>query len=74
MAAFSRFARATSCLTAVYSISANSTMKQLMANVSKDTVIKPDETVVTSRSDLYSGRDRAMELAISRLTNLRLHS
>lgn len=35
--------------------------------------IKPDETVVTSRSDLYSGRDRAMELAISRLANLRLH-
>ena len=34
--------------------------------------IKPDETVVISRNDLYSARDRAMELAINRLTNLRL--
>ena len=29
--------------------------------------IKPDETVVIERSDLYSGRDRAMELAIDQL-------
>ncbi len=29
--------------------------------------IKPDETVVVERRDLYSGRDRAMELAIARL-------
>src|SRR6266542_3358358 len=36
--------------------------------------IKPDETVVISRNDLYSARDRAMELAISRLTNLLAHS
>lgn len=34
--------------------------------------IKPDETVVISRSDLYSGHDRAMELALSRLTHRRL--
>ncbi len=27
--------------------------------------IKPDETVVVQRNDLYSGRDRAMELAIT---------
>lgn len=33
--------------------------------------IKPDETVVVQRRDLYSGRDRAMELAISKLTRLR---
>lgn len=33
--------------------------------------IKPDETVVVQRSDLYSGRDRAMELAIAKLTRLR---
>jgi carboxyl-terminal processing protease len=30
--------------------------------------VKPDETVVIERNDLYSGRDRAMESAISRLT------
>jgi carboxyl-terminal processing protease len=34
--------------------------------------IKPDEIVTVQRSDLYSGRDRAMEVAISRLTNRRL--
>ena len=34
--------------------------------------IKPDEVVRVERSDLYSGRDRVMEVAISRLTNLRL--
>ena len=34
--------------------------------------IIPDEIVTVERSDLYSGRDPAMELAISRLTNLRL--
>ena len=33
--------------------------------------IKPDEIVPVERSDLYSGRDRAMELAISKLTKLR---
>jgi carboxyl-terminal processing protease len=33
--------------------------------------IKPDEAVVVRRSDLYSGRDRAMELAITKLTRLR---
>jgi carboxyl-terminal processing protease len=33
--------------------------------------IKPDEVVVVQRSDLYSGRDRAMELAIAKLTRLR---
>jgi carboxyl-terminal processing protease len=33
--------------------------------------IKPDETVVVQRNDLYSGRDRAMELAITSLTRLR---
>jgi carboxyl-terminal processing protease len=32
--------------------------------------IKPDETVVIERSDLYSGRDRAMDLALSKLTRL----
>jgi carboxyl-terminal processing protease len=32
--------------------------------------IKPDETVVIERSDLYSGRDRAMALAINKLTRL----
>jgi carboxyl-terminal processing protease len=31
--------------------------------------IKPDETFVISRSDLFSGHDRAMVLALSRLTN-----
>jgi carboxyl-terminal processing protease len=34
--------------------------------------IKPDEIVTVERSDLYSGRDRVMELAIRRLTNPRL--
>lgn len=34
--------------------------------------IKPDEVVTVERSDLYSGRDRAIELAMRRLTNLRL--
>ncbi len=34
--------------------------------------IKPDEIVRVERTDLYSGRDRAMEVAISRLTILRL--
>jgi carboxyl-terminal processing protease len=33
--------------------------------------IAPDETVVVQRNDLYSGRDRAMELAIEKLTKLR---
>ncbi|MDQ2920828.1 MAG: S41 family peptidase [Acidobacteriota bacterium] len=32
--------------------------------------IKPDETVVVQRNDLYSGRDRAMELAVTKLTRL----
>lgn len=32
--------------------------------------IKPDETVVMQRSDFYSRRDRAMELAIEKLTRL----
>jgi carboxyl-terminal processing protease len=32
--------------------------------------IKPDETVVIQRSDLYSGRDRAMESAIAKLRTL----
>lgn len=32
--------------------------------------IKPDETVIIQRNDLYSGRDRAMELAIEKLTML----
>jgi carboxyl-terminal processing protease len=32
--------------------------------------LKPDELVLVQRSDLYSGRDRAMELAISKLTRL----
>jgi len=36
--------------------------------------IKPDETVVVERNDLYSGRDRAMELAIARLKFLRNRS
>ena len=34
--------------------------------------IKPDEIVTVERSDLYSARDRAMELAIRRLTKPRL--
>lgn len=33
--------------------------------------IKPDELVVVERSDLYSRRDRAMELAVGKLTILR---
>ena len=33
--------------------------------------IKPDETVIVQRNDLYSGRDRAMELAITKLRRLR---
>jgi carboxyl-terminal processing protease len=33
--------------------------------------IKPDEVVVVRRSDLYSGRDRPMELAITKLISLR---
>lgn len=32
--------------------------------------IKPDETVLIERSDLYSGRDRAMDLAIGKLTRI----
>ena len=32
--------------------------------------IKPDEIVLIERSDLYSGRDRAMDLAISKLTRV----
>ena len=32
--------------------------------------LKPDETVALARSDLYSGRDRAMELAVSELGRL----
>ncbi len=31
--------------------------------------VKPDETVQIQRADLYSGRDRALELALRRLTN-----
>ena len=33
--------------------------------------IKPDQTVTIQRNDLYSGRDRAIELAITKLTSLR---
>lgn len=33
--------------------------------------IKPDQTVIIQRSDLYSGRDRAIELAITKLRGLR---
>jgi carboxyl-terminal processing protease len=33
--------------------------------------IKPDETVIVERRDLYSGRDRAMEVAIATLKVLR---
>jgi carboxyl-terminal processing protease len=36
--------------------------------------IKPDETVVVQRSDLYSRRDRAMELAIARLKRLQFRA
>ncbi len=32
--------------------------------------IKPDETVLVQRDDLYSGRDRALDIAVRRLTNL----
>jgi carboxyl-terminal processing protease len=34
--------------------------------------LKPDETVAVERSDLYSGRDRALELAVSELARLRI--
>ena len=34
--------------------------------------LKPDEAVPVERSDLYSGRDRAMELAVSELGRLRI--
>jgi carboxyl-terminal processing protease len=34
--------------------------------------INPDEIVTVDRDDLYSGRDPAMEMAVTRLTNLRL--
>lgn len=33
--------------------------------------IKPDETVAVERNDLYSGRDRVMERAVSKLSRLR---
>ena len=33
--------------------------------------LKPDETVTVERSDLYSGRDRALELAVGELSRLR---
>jgi carboxyl-terminal processing protease len=33
--------------------------------------IKPDEVVTLERSDLYSGRDRALELAVTKLAQLR---
>jgi carboxyl-terminal processing protease len=32
--------------------------------------VKPDETVVIERNDLYARRDRAMDLAVSKLTSL----
>jgi C-terminal peptidase prc len=32
--------------------------------------LKPDETVLVGRSDLYAGRDRALELALSKLSRL----
>jgi carboxyl-terminal processing protease len=32
--------------------------------------VKPDETVVVERNDLYAGRDRAMDLAVNKLTRL----
>jgi C-terminal processing protease CtpA/Prc len=32
--------------------------------------VKPDETVVVDRNDLYAGRDRAMDLAVSKLTRV----
>jgi len=36
--------------------------------------IKPDETVLVQRADLYSGRDRALDIAVRRLTRpLALH-
>ena len=34
--------------------------------------LKPDESVTVERSDLYSGRDRAMERAVSELGRLRI--
>jgi len=34
--------------------------------------LKPDETVTVERSDLYSGRDRAMDLAMSELSRVRV--
>jgi carboxyl-terminal processing protease len=34
--------------------------------------IKPDETVVVERKDLYSGRDHAMESSIRKLTSFRI--
>ncbi|HEY8188139.1 MAG TPA: S41 family peptidase [Pyrinomonadaceae bacterium] len=34
--------------------------------------IKPDEIVTVERSDLYSGRDRAVELAVTKLAKLRV--
>jgi carboxyl-terminal processing protease len=34
--------------------------------------VQPDETVVVQRNDLYSGSDRALDLAIDRLANLRI--
>lgn len=33
--------------------------------------LKPDETVLVERSDLYSGRDRAVDLAVGKLAGLR---
>jgi carboxyl-terminal processing protease len=35
--------------------------------------LKPDETVAVARNDLYTGRDRAMELALNKLAGLRSH-
>jgi carboxyl-terminal processing protease len=34
--------------------------------------IKPDETITVERSDLYSRRDRAMEVAVNKLARLRV--
>jgi len=36
--------------------------------------LKPDETVTIERSDLYAGRDRALELAISKLIRIPIAS
>ena len=33
--------------------------------------IKPDRPVIVERMDLYAGRDRAMEIALTELKNLR---